>query len=62
MLKERNIQQSEVKNIVEDPQVLEFVSVHFVDVSRRSQLKRREMLNEFQQVIEVLTKAEKEFT
>ena len=62
MPKDHRVQPNQVESVLKDPQLARFVEKHLVNTSSRPQLKRGQMLREFQDMVAILDKAEKELT
>ncbi len=62
MPKDHRVQPNQVESVLKDPQLVHFVNEHLVNASLRPQLKRAQMLKEFQDMVDILDKAETEFT
>ena len=62
MSKDHRVQLDQVESLLKDPQLVRFVGEHLVNTSSRPQLKRGEMLKEFQDMVAILDKAERELT
>ncbi len=60
--KDHRVQPNQVESVLKDPQLAHFVEEHLVNTSSRPQLKRGHMLKEFQDMVAILDKAEKELT
>ena len=57
MPKDHRVQLDQVQSLLKDPQLVSFVEEHLVNTSSRPQLKRGEMLKEFQDMVAILDKA-----
>lgn len=62
MPKDHRLQPDQVESVLRDPHLARFVEEHLVKASSRPQLKRGQMLKEFQDMVAILEKAEKELT